>query len=117
MRKLLFLLLLTLSTASFAARNLPKGKLAELEGFARPEVKLDGKIYTTAPGLQIRGINNTLLMPTQIPRNAMVWYQLEPNTGFVWRIWFVTKEEAQQLEERMKQEEAIEKEIKASQAQ
>jgi hypothetical protein len=105
MRKLLFLLLLTASTTSFAARILPNGKLAELEVFQPPQVKLSGKVYQTAPAMQVRGVNNTLLMPGQIaqlPRGSTVWYQAEPNTGFIWRMWIVGADEAKELAQREK---------------
>ncbi|WP_028449650.1 MULTISPECIES: hypothetical protein [Chitinibacter] len=107
MRKLLFLLLLTVSMSSFAARVLPNGKLAQLQGFLPPQVKLDDKVYVTAPGLQIRSVNNTLIMPNQLPQSATVWYQTEPNTGFVWRIWLVSEDEAKLLKVRAEQQKAI----------
>ncbi|QLI80946.1 hypothetical protein HZU75_05085 [Chitinibacter fontanus] len=110
MRKLLFLLLVTVSSLSFAARILPSGKLAELEAYQPPQIKLSGKVYYTAPAIQIRGLNNTLLMPGQIaqlPRDSAVWFQVEPNTGFVWRIWVVSAAEAKELAQREKDEAAM----------
>ncbi|WP_410500159.1 hypothetical protein [Chitinibacter sp. S2-10] len=109
MRKLLFLLLLGVSSCSFAARILPSGKLAELENYQPPQFKLSGKVYQAAPGLQVRGINNTLLMPGQIaqlPRDSKVWYQTEPNTGYLWRIWVVNADEAKLLAQREQEEKA-----------
>lgn len=113
MRKLLFLLLLTVSSLSFAARILPAGNLAELEGYQPPQIKLSGKVYQTAPAIQFRGLNNTLLMPGQIalvPRDSQVWFQTEPNTGLVWRVWLVGPEEAKLLAIREKETAAALKE-------
>jgi hypothetical protein len=109
MRKLLFLLLLTASSLSFAGRILPSGKLLELEAYQPPQIKLSGKVYQMAPAVQVRGTNNTLLMPNhiaQLPRDSTVWVQFEPNTGFVWRLWVVSKMEAEALAQRQKDEAA-----------
>ncbi|WP_157314242.1 hypothetical protein [Chitinibacter sp. GC72] len=114
MRKLLFSLLLSISASSFAARTFPNGNLLELEAYQPGQMKLSGKVYTTAPAMQVRGLKNTLLMPgfiAQLPRNSKVWVQAEPNTGYIWRVWVVNELEAQQLAIREKQE----RELKANQ--
>ncbi|WP_348944004.1 hypothetical protein ABHF33_10945 [Chitinibacter sp. FCG-7] len=110
MRKLLFLLLVTVSSLSFAGRILPSGKLLELEAYQPPQLKLSGKVYIMAPGIQFRGLNNTLLMPghiAQLPRDSKAWVQFEPSTGFVWRVWVVGDDEAKLLAQREKDEKAL----------
>ncbi|UXY16133.1 hypothetical protein N8I74_03700 [Chitiniphilus purpureus] len=91
------MLVASIATAH-AQRLLPaQGQPGELAGFAPPQVKIDSKVYTTAPGLRIHGLQNTLLTPGTVPQRAYVWFQLEPSTGFVWRMWLLDAAEYRQL--------------------
>jgi hypothetical protein len=56
-------------------------------------VSLDGKEIKVAPGGQIRGANNLLVLPSQLPPNALVKYQLDGG-GSLFRAWILTPDEA-----------------------
>jgi len=56
-------------------------------------VKLDSAEMRLAPGAQIRGANNLIVMPAALPRNSLVKYQLD-GTGHLFRAWVLTAEEA-----------------------
>jgi hypothetical protein len=58
-------------------------------------VSLDGKEIKIAPGGQIRGANNLLVLPAQLPRNALVKYLLD-GRGSLYRAWVLTADEAKQ---------------------
>ncbi|AZN37717.1 hypothetical protein [Iodobacter ciconiae] len=103
MPKLLFWLALAISSHSYAARILPnQGQLGSLEAAALPEIKINGKLYRTAPGLRIYGINNALIMQNQTPQQAPIWYQIETTSGNIWRIWLLTDDETATLKARPK---------------
>ncbi|XZG70906.1 hypothetical protein ACTSKR_03295 [Chitinibacteraceae bacterium HSL-7] len=94
MHKLLFSLTLLASSSVFAQRTLPAtGTLGELEAYTPTESRIDDKVYHNAPGLRIFSTQNTLIMPAQVPQKVKVWYQIETNTGFLWRMWVLSKDE------------------------
>lgn len=98
MYKCLFSLMLVASVAQAGRILPPQGTYGELSLYspATREAKIDDKKYTLAPGLRVLGTQNTLLMPAAIPQKAYVWYQIEGNTGFLWRMWILTEAEYQQ---------------------
>ncbi|STR45126.1 hypothetical protein [Iodobacter fluviatilis] len=103
MPKFLFWLALAISSQSYAARILPnQGQLGDLQAAALPEIKIDGKLYRTAPGLRIYGTNNALIMQNQTPQQAAVWYQFEATSGNIWRIWLLTNDEVATIKARPK---------------
>ncbi|MFO1364304.1 MAG: hypothetical protein U1F45_17920 [Burkholderiales bacterium] len=77
-----------------AVRTLPEDARRGYLSFVRENVvSLDGKEIKIAPGGQIRGANNLLVLPAQLPRNALVKYQLDGG-GNLFRAWILTADEA-----------------------
>jgi hypothetical protein len=56
-------------------------------------VRLDGRQLKLAPGAQIRGTNNLIIVPTALPKDSLVKYQLTA-VGELFRAWVLTPEEA-----------------------
>src|SRR5262245_34335450 len=56
-------------------------------------LSLDGQPTKLAPGGQIRGQNNLLVLPAGVPRDSLVKYQLD-KSGELYRAWILTAEEA-----------------------
>jgi len=56
-------------------------------------VNLDGRQIRLAPGAQIRGANNLIVVPTALPKDSLVKYQLN-GSGELFRAWVLTSEEA-----------------------
>ncbi len=103
MHKCLFWLALVTAIPCYAARTIPMdGQLGELKAAAIPEIKIDDKIYRTAPGLRIYGQNNALIMQSHMPQQATVWFQIEATSGNVWRLWLLTNDEVATLKARPK---------------
>jgi hypothetical protein len=100
MARALAALILALGTvAAFGQvmlRTLPedakRGYLTFVQGNV---VSLDGKELVLAPGGQIRGPNNLLVLPTALPQNSLVKYQLDAG-GNLFRAWILTAQEAAQ---------------------
>jgi hypothetical protein len=93
-----FALALAATTALGQAivRTLPedarRGTLSFVQGTV---VSLDGKETRLAPGAQIRGANNLLVLPTQLPPNSLVKYQMDSG-GNLFRAWILSPQEAAQ---------------------
>jgi hypothetical protein len=68
----------------------PRGYLTYVAGNV---VKLDDAEKRLAPGAQIRGANNLIVLPAALPRNALVKYQLDGD-GQLFRAWILTAAEA-----------------------
>jgi hypothetical protein len=68
----------------------PRGYLSFV---ADNRVKVDSKEMRLAPGAQIRGANNLIVMPAALPGNSLVKYQLDRD-GHLFRAWVLTVEEA-----------------------
>ncbi len=87
---------LGVAVAQTTLRNLPgdaeRGYLTYVRGNV---VSLDGKELRLAPGSQIRGQNNLLLMPAALPPRSLVKYRLDRNGDLV-LVWILTPEEAAQ---------------------
>ena len=95
--RLLALLLCALLLPALAAaqlRPIPdsarRGYLTYVEG---PVVEIDGQRMHLAPGAQIRGENNLIVMPMSLPPGVLVKYTLD-KSGEIYRVWALTPEEA-----------------------
>jgi hypothetical protein len=95
-----FALALAAAAASgqVSVRTLPedarRGHLTFVQGNV---VALDSKQIKLAPGAQIRGPNNLLVLPTALPRNSLVKYELDGG-GNLFRAWILTPQEAAQAD-------------------
>jgi hypothetical protein len=84
----------TLAAQTVTVRTIPdNAKRANLSHVRENVMSLDGRETTLAPGGQIRGANNLLVLPVGVPRNSLVKYQLD-QSGQLYRAWILTKEEA-----------------------
>ena len=83
-------------SAQLSVRTLPDDARRGYLSFVQENVvSLDGKHIKLAPGAQIRGANNLLVLPTQLPPNALVKYQLDGG-GNLFRAWILSAQEAAQ---------------------
>jgi hypothetical protein len=55
-------------------------------------VSLDGRQIKLAPGAQIRGANNLIVVPAALPKDSLVKYQLN-GSGELFRAWVLTAQE------------------------
>jgi hypothetical protein len=86
----------TVASAQVSLRNLPEdAKRGYLSFVQENVVSLDGKQIKLAPGAQIRSANNLLVLPTALPRNSLVKYQLDGGGNLV-RAWILTPQETAQ---------------------
>ena len=84
----------TLAAQTLSVRTLPEdAKRANLSHVRENVMSLDGRETRLAPGGQIRGRNNLLVLPTGVPRDSLVKYQLD-QSGQLYRAWILTAEEA-----------------------
>jgi len=75
-------------------RTLPAdAKRGQLSHVRENLVSLDGRQIKLAPGAQIRGANNLIVVPTALPKDSLVKYQLN-GSGELVRAWVLTTEEA-----------------------
>jgi len=75
-------------------RTLPEdAKRGTLSHVRENLVSLDGRQLRLAPGAQIRGANNLIVVPTALPKDSLVKYQLN-GSGELFRAWVLTAEEA-----------------------
>jgi hypothetical protein len=58
-------------------------------------VALDGRQTRLAPGAQIRGANNLIIVPAALPKDSLVKYELNAS-GELFRAWVLTPDEAAQ---------------------
>jgi hypothetical protein len=105
MRRLITLALWLASTTlavaqTTAIRTLPedakRGHLSHVHGNV---VNLDGKLIRLAPGSQIRGRTNLIVLPTALPPQSLVKYKLDKN-GDIASAWILTPEEAAKPDQR-----------------
>jgi hypothetical protein len=83
-------------SAQLSVRTLPEDARRGYLSFVQENVvSLDGKQLKLAPGAQIRGPNNLLVLPTALPANSLVKYQLDGG-GSLSRAWILTPQEAAQ---------------------
>jgi hypothetical protein len=84
----------TTAAQTFTVRTLPEDAKRAILSHVREDVmSLDGRATKLAPGGQIRGRNNLLVLPTGVPRDSLVKYQLD-KSGQLYRAWILTAEEA-----------------------
>jgi len=84
----------TVAAQTITVRTLPEdAKRANLSHVRENVMSLDGRETRLAPGGQIRGRNNLLVLPTGVPRDSLVKYQLD-KSGQLYRAWILTAEEA-----------------------
>ena len=69
-----------------------RGVMSPVQGMT---VEIDGKKFELAAGAQIRDGRNMILVPTAVPRDAVVRYQTNPD-GKVRRAWILSPQEAAQ---------------------
>ena len=99
-RPLAIAVFLTCATGAVLAqailRTIPedakRGVMSPVQGMT---VEIDGKRIELAAGAQIRDDRNMILVPTALPRDAKVKYQLNPD-GKVRRAWILSPQEAAQ---------------------
>jgi hypothetical protein len=99
LRPVLALLLACAAAAALAQpvlRTIPgdakRGVMSHVQGMA---VAIDGKQLDLAAGAQIRDSRNLIVLPTALPPNVLVRYQLDPD-GKVRRAWILSTQEAAQ---------------------
>ena len=74
-------------------RTLPEdAKRGTLSHVQDNVVSLDGRPIKLAPGAQLRGANNLIVVPTALPKDSLVKYQLDAS-GELFRAWVLTAEE------------------------
>ena len=95
-------LLLSLALAAAAAtaqaqlRSIPPdAKRATLSPVQGMTVELDGRRVELAAGAQVRDERNLIVLPTALPKSALVKYQLGTD-GKLTRAWILTPQEAAQ---------------------
>ncbi len=99
---LVILTIVIMSGSAFAQlpRNFPAdSKFGELSEIKYPLVVIDDEEYHMGTGGQMRGTNNLIILPAQFDYTGPVQYQLD-TMGYVYRIWFLSEDEATMAEER-----------------
>ena len=77
-------------TARLLPADAARGSLTYVQGNI---VTLDGQRLKLAPGSQIRGQNNLIVMPAALPPRSLVKYRLDRNGDLV-QVWVLTPGEA-----------------------
>jgi hypothetical protein len=62
-------------------------------------IEIDGERAQLSQGAQIRGVSNTIVLPTMLPPGSLVKYQLN-EARQVHRVWILTPQEAAQPDKR-----------------
>jgi len=95
--KLFFTALLVAYCAAAAAqlRTIPAdAKRGSMRHLQEMIVEIDGTTRARlAPGAQIRSASNTIVLPTALPPNSLVKYQLD-KLGHVKQVWILSPQEA-----------------------
>jgi hypothetical protein len=73
-----------------------RGTMSHVQGMT---VTIDGRQVDLAAGAQIRDGRNLIVLPTALPPNVLVRYQLDPD-GKVRRAWILSPQEAAQPDPR-----------------
>ena len=88
-----FLFLMLFALAADAGRFLPQNvQVGQINGHNYPEVKIGKEIYRLAPGIRIYDTFNRIIVPTQLPQSAKIFYQIDPS-GLLIQMWLPTPEE------------------------
>ena len=83
----------TVAAQTVTLRTLPNdAPLAYMSHVRENVLALDGRETKLAPGGQIRGQNNLLVLPAAVPKDSLVKYQLD-KSGELYRAWILTKDE------------------------
>ncbi len=98
MRRILLTLLICALVLPLAAmaqvRRIPdyatRGSIVHIQGTM---VEIDGQPMRLSAGAQARSRDNLIIVPTSLPRGALVKYTLD-GSGQIHRIWVLTPEEA-----------------------
>jgi hypothetical protein len=91
---LLAALLVAGTVAAQSLRTLPENVTRGVLSHVRENLMtLDGAETKLAPGAQIRGQNNLLVLPATLPKDSLVSYQLDKE-GALYRAWILTADEA-----------------------
>ena len=69
-----------------------RGEMRHVQGMI---VEIDGKRMRLAPGAQIRGPSNLIVLPMALPPGSLVKYTLDAQEN-LFRAWILTPEEAAQ---------------------
>ena len=97
-RRLILACVLALGLAGAHAqlRSLPaEAKRGEMRHVQDMIVEIDGKRMRLAPGAQIRGPGNLIVLPMALPPGSLVKYTLDAQ-GMVHRVWLLSPLEAAQ---------------------
>jgi len=62
-------------------------------------IEIDGERAQLSQGAQIRGVMNTIVLPTMLPPDSVVKYQLN-EARQVHRVWILTPQEAAEPDKR-----------------
>jgi hypothetical protein len=93
LKNLLFSFLTLFALAGHAGRLLPQNaQVGQIGGHNYPEVTIGGEIYHLAPGARIYDTSNRIVVPTQLPQSAKVFYLLDPGGSLI-KVWLPTPEE------------------------
>jgi len=96
MKSFLGTLLFALCAAA-AAQQLrtipPDAKRGSMRHVQDMVVEIDGQRVYLSPGAQIRSPSNTIVLPTALPPDSPVKYQVD-DAGKVHRVWILTPREA-----------------------
>ena len=95
--------LLLVYCAAAAAQQLrtipPDAQRGKMRHIQDTLIEIDGERAQLSQGAQIRGTSNTIVLPTMLPPDSLVKYQL--NTARqVHRVWILTPQEAAQPDAR-----------------
>lgn len=89
-------LALGVAGAQAQLRSLPaEAKRGEMRHVQDMLVEIDGKRLRLAPGAQIRGPDNLIVLPMALPPGSLVKYTLDAQAN-VFRAWILTPQEAAQ---------------------
>src|SRR4029079_16591228 len=94
----LFLIIAIMLPALAAAqfRAIPAdAKRGAIRHIQQMNVEINGKAMRLAPGAQIRNAGNLIVMPTALPADAIVKYQVDAQ-GLVNRVWILSPQEIAQ---------------------
>jgi hypothetical protein len=94
------LLLVYCAAAAAQLRTIPQdAKRGTMRHLQETIVEIDGERARLSHGAQIRGQSNTIVVPTALPPDSVVKYQLD-EAGHVHRVWILTPQEAAQPDKR-----------------
>lgn len=96
-----FLICLLLSVTMFSALATPRSfpaniKRGTVSGSTYPQILIDGQIQRLSAGSQIRGRQNTIIMPSSLVNHVFTVNYTIDSQGYVDRAWILTNEELAQ---------------------